>query len=421
MLTDPTEARQAERGAADSRLVYGSPAWFADPQPFYDHLRETGALELPGQQVRTFLVGRHADVIHVLAHPEVFSSMAPVDARYHDPRIVPTIADNDPPAATAYRKAAYRFFSPGQLRSYRPIFEREAEQLVAGFAPIGEVEWVSEFADALPLRVLTDLLGLPTDMMSALRRWVDEFHKFNAAGDFSRDPGTEPGGELRTRHAELHDYLLEVIEQRRAAPGEGIISSLIHDTSFESRQLRAEELLGIVHLLLVAGVHTTARLLAFSMMILAEDRRQLDAVSNDRKLIPKMIDEALRLESPLSRPSYRWTTVDTTLCGLAVPKGSRVLVMLGAANGDASVFPDARRFDLDRPNRKDHVSFGHGAHFCLGAPLARLEVEIAYNVVLDRLANLRRSRRQGEIEWDQDSPFFRGPRSYLVEFDSLAT
>ena len=414
----PPDTATIATSALDPRLVYGSPAWFADPQPFYARLREVGVLELPGQ-IRSFLVGRHTDVIDVLDDPAVFSSVPPGDARYRDPRIVPTISDNDPPAATAYRKATYRFFAPGKLRSYTPMVRARAEELVARFAPRGEVEWVSEFADAFPLRVVTELLGLPPEMMLQYKRWVEQFHKFNAAGDFAPQGSGTDVGELRESHGELHDYALQVIEERRAKPREDIISALVHDTAFEGRQLQTEELLGIVRLLLVAGVHTTARLLAFSMMILTDHPDQLVAIERDRKAIPKMIDEALRLESPLSRPSYRWTTTDTVLCGVAIPQGSRVLVMLGSANADPSVFDDARRFDLERVNRKDHVSFGHGAHFCLGAPLARLEAETAYNVVFDRLRKLRRSPRQREIEWDQDSPFFRGPRSYLIEFDPV--
>src|SRR4051812_7889119 len=161
------------------------------------------------------MVGRYEDVLHVLDDTETFSNLAPENLRYRDPRLIPTITDNDPPDATRYRKAAYRFFTPGQLRSYRPVFASISNELIDGFIDRGEAEWVSEFANQLPLMVLTDLLGLPRPMMPQLRLWVEQFHLHNAASDFGKKDGV---GELRERHAEMHDFLLEEIDKRRTDP-----------------------------------------------------------------------------------------------------------------------------------------------------------------------------------------------------------
>lgn len=401
---------------------YPSPEFFADPQPFYGALREAGTHRLPELQPPTFLVSRYDDVVWAYRHPEIFSSIAPNPASLPGVRFpeIPAIHNNDPPSSTIYRAAASRLLAPGRLREYKPLFASLSNELIDGFIDRREVDWVNEFAIHLPLTVITVLLGLPREMISQFRRWSEAFQVRMAMADHGYSGSTTAGRDAEEQTQAFREYIADEIEVRRKMPRNDIISNLIASRVKNEGSLTTPELLEIVFVLLRAGNDTTSRLLAFLMILLTDHPDVMKSVRTNRQLIPRLIDEALRLEPTVQYPFPRWVKQDVEVAGVTIPVGSRVLLMNAAANRDERQFQDANEFKLDRSNLKDHVAFGHAGHFCLGAPLARMEVEAAYNVVFDRLAHIRRASRQGSIAWEEYTPHFRGPLAFLIEFDDAA-
>ncbi|HTK64094.1 MAG TPA: cytochrome P450 [Pseudonocardia sp.] len=368
------------------------------PYPFYAELHEhdpVHRLEDEDGDHPVYLVTRYEDCLDVLSRSEVFSNKAGPGLRQKELmgpgrsgaaagagssyRVVRTLLTNDAPSHTRFRKLVAKAFSARRINALEPAIRAVAHDLVDGFADSGEIDFVTDFAQPLPLVVIADFLGVPRRDLKQFRRWSDD-----AAEVLGGQLTPERSRECHESLGELLRYFAEQVELRRREPAEDFLTSLVDARIDDETPLSTEEMLSLAYVTLVAGNETTANMLASMMLLLLRNADQLARVRADRSLIPAAVEEALRLEAPV-QGSVRVTREDTEVNGCPVPAGSRVLIVAGAANRDARVYDEPDRFDVDRADPRSHLTFGKGIHFCLGAALSRLEGAVALEVLLDRL------------------------------------
>jgi cytochrome P450 len=294
----------------------------------------------------------------------------------------------DEPEHRRYRSLVAAAFSQKALaRRQDELVARVANELIDRFAERGRADLVREFTFPYPTQIIAGLLGLPRDDYPQFQRWSISLLSITV----NRERAVEASKALR-------DYFVPILAARRHDPRDDLISSLAR-AEIDGEHLSDEEIFSFLRLLLPAGVETTYRSTGNLLFGLLSNPDQLDAIRSDRSLIPQAIEEAVRWEAPLlviTRVAAR----DTELAGMAIPAGSAVMPMLGAANRDEDRYPDPDRFDIFRAP-KPHASWGHGVHICLGTNLARLEMRVALELLLDRLPDLR-------LDPAGDDPHIRG-------------
>ena len=344
---------------------------------------------MPHDQARpVFFVYRYDDVLDVLRDGERFSSAHITEFLMGDVMGRHILVGMDNPEHRRYRALVSTAFRRGaQARWEAELIEPVASELVDRFAGRGRAELVREFTFPYPTKVTAGLLGLPGEDYQQFQRWsiaiLSVFGKRDQAIAASR---------------EVTEYLAGILRQRRRAPRQDLISDLAH-AELDGERLTAEEIFSFVRLLLPAGVETTYRSTGNLLFCLLSRPGQLDAVRADRSLVPQAIEEALRFETPLLNAT-RLAVRDTVLSGVPIPAGSTLILMLAAANRDQTRWPDPGRFDIFRDPTL-HISFGQGPHVCLGMHLARAEMRVALNLLLDRLPDLR-------LDPDGGDPYIRG-------------
>src|SRR5262245_15918339 len=321
-----------------------------------------------------FMVYRYDEIAQVLRDHETFSSgiiisvFGDVFGRY-------VMLGMDEPEHRRYRSLVSAAFSQKALaRRQHELVEQVANELIDRFVARGRAELVREFTFPYPTQVIAGLLGLPRADYPQFQRWSISLLSITV----NRERAIAASSALR-------DYFVPILAARRQEPRDDLISSLAQ-AEVDGEHLSDEEIFSFLRLLLPAGVETTYRSTGNLLFGLLSDPAQLDAVRSDRPLIPQAIAEAVRWEAPLLVIT-RVATRDTELAGVPIPAGSAVMPMLGAANRDEDRYPDPDRFDIFRSPRP-HISFGHGGHVCLGMHLARLEMRVALNLLLDRLPGL---------------------------------
>ena len=391
--------REARRGDLVARLLR-DPELRASPHDLHEQLRAGGPL------VRSALgplTTSHAVASEVL-RSERFGvgfdwSGAPRAARWalafgDDPTITgvaepPSMLVVDPPDHTRYRRLVGRAFTPRATAAAEPMVRRVADTLLDALEPAtarGEpVDLVAAFAAPLPVLVIADLLGVPTDRQEDFLRW-------GAAAAATLDPGLPLRRFLAADRAirALHDFLAGHFARLRREPGEDLVSRLV--AASDEDALSDRELHATVLLLLGAGFETTANLLGNAVVLLDAHRDQRNALLADPTGWPNAVEEVLRFDSPVQLTG-RTVRADTELAGVPVRPGSRVTLLLGAANRDPDVFADPGRFDVSRGNARDHLAFSAGIHYCVGAGLARLEAAVALRALTERFPDLRVSGR----------------------------
>jgi len=361
------------------------------PYPYYESLRSHDpAHQLEGEDV--FLITRHADCEAVLAQPDVFSSKAGPGLRQSDLmgaagtgpdaqyRVVRTLLTNDPPSHTRFRRLVSGAFSARRIAALEPEIRAVASDLIDAFPSSGEIDYVRDFAQPLPLVVIADFLGVPRADLDIFRKWSDDAAEV-LGGTLTQERARECHDSLQ----ELLGYFDQRITERRKNPTDDFLSVLIQARDREEQPLRANEILAIAYVTLVAGNETTVNLLSGLMLLLLRNPGQLARLRADRALVPAAVEEALRLEAPV-QGMVRVARADSEVAGTPIPKGSRLLVVAGAAGRDGEVFSGPDDFDLGRSNLRAHLAFGKGIHHCLGAALSRLEGTVALEQLLDRLA-----------------------------------
>jgi cytochrome P450 len=277
------------------------------------------------------------------------------------------------------RSLVSKAFTPGRVAALRPRIQQIADQLLDRIASEGQADLVDDYAFPLPIIVIAELLGIPVQDRDLFRVWSDAFVR----------PSNDPQ-ELKQMQAHLQqfvEYLGKLFEARRRQPGDDLISSLLQVEEAGER-LSTKELYGMVVLLIVAGHETTVSLIGNAAVILMQHPDLRQRLNQHPEEIPLALEEFLRVESPVERALTRWVAEDTVLGGQTLKRGELVIAIIGSANRDAERYPDPGRLDIHR-QQGAHLAFGRGVHYCLGAPLARLEAEIALTTLMRRLPDVQ--------------------------------
>jgi len=357
-----------------------------------------------GQDV--FFIYRHDDITQVLRDGETFSSAHIIDLIMGPIMGEHIMLGMDDPEHRRYRAIVSTAFRQKVLARWeQELVVDVANELIDAFADRGSADLVREFNFPFPTKVISGILGLPREDYRKFQRWTTAILSFFTKLD-----------EAIVASQEVKEYMAVILAERRREPREDLISELA-EADLDGEHLSDEEIFSFLRLLLPAGVETTYRATGNMLFSLLSNAEQLEAVRANRELIPQAIEESLRIETPLLNIT-RLATKDTEVGGVPIPAGSTVMLMLAAANRDEGRYPDPDNYDILRESPRPHISFGHGPHACLGTHLARLEMRVALNLLLDRLPNLR-------LDPDGDDPHIRGqvfrsPTSLPVLFDSAA-
>jgi cytochrome P450 family 130 len=311
------------------------------------------------------VLSRFADVWNAVHDPATYSSTcAEAD------QLMPQMIYMDPPRHTALRSLVSRAFTPRRVSELENRIRQVARALIDQFADRGHCELVHEFAAPLPSIVMADLIGVPEEHRESFRTWTEAFLEVTGPGDITE------------RAENIYKLFGELLAERRQDPADDLMSALI-EAQMDGERLSESDLLGFCFLLLIAGNDTTTSLIGNGAELLARHPQQRAELVADPALVPAAVEEMLRIESP-TQALPRTATREVDLHGVTIAPGARVMLLWGAANLDDREFPDAERFDIRRAAPR-HLGFGHGIHFCLGAPLARLESRIAFEELLARL------------------------------------
>ncbi|HRI08804.1 MAG TPA: cytochrome P450 [Nannocystaceae bacterium] len=391
-----------------------SPEFFTDPYPHFDRLRrETPVVQVDPMGI--WAVTRYDDVNHVLRTPEVFSSAAfQVVFRMLSPAmtegdttLVDSMIGRDPPEHTRLRRLVSRAFTPEAIKVLEPRIRDLARRLLDSLRGRQEFDLVHDFSMPLPVIVIAEMLGVDPDRKEDFKRWSDDTVSLSSQ-PLHQDPD-EIERRVKSRQ-EFHGYFREMIEARRLTPRNDLITALIKANE-ESDALTADEILGMTVLLLVAGNETTTNLIANAVRQLLQHPDIEARLRANPKLIPNFIEEVLRYDSPVLG-LFRLAKEETVLGGQTIPEGAFVLPFFASANRDEKRFTNADRFDIDRDSR-GHLAFGYGIHFCLGAPLARVEARIGIEELLTTLPSLQAV--SGDVEWI-DSFILHAPKRLLLRY-----
>ncbi|WP_030724108.1 cytochrome P450 family protein [Streptomyces sp. NRRL F-2580] len=397
-------------------LPYADPAFLADPFPLYRQLREDGPVRrvVIAGGLEAWLVTRYEDGLAALSEPRLSSDVR--DAS--DTRLLRQLPEteresmlsnmlrSDPPDHTRLRRLVSKAFTARRVAAMRPRIQAIADGLLDAVVPHGRADLIADFALPLPVTVISELLGVPVDDRHDFQHWTDRMIM----------RGAEPPDPAVVNEAWQHmrAYVSELIRAKRAAPGEDLLSGLITARD-EERQLSEDELIAMVFLLLAAGYITTVNLIGGGIAMLLAHPDQLDLLLSDPELLPGAVEEFLRYDGPVSPGIARFAREDVKIAGAPIPRGATVLIASAIADRDPARFPDPDHLDITRQDNP-HLAFGHGIHYCLGAPLARLEGQIAIGTALRRLPGLALAVSRDEIRWRPGG--LRGPQSLPVTFTS---
>jgi cytochrome P450 len=380
-------------------------AYVQDPYTLYRRLRT----EAPVREVvmprglKVWVVTRYADARDALANPALHKDLRSAQHLFDRHRRTAStggygadlsahMLNSDPPDHTRLRKLVTKAFTMRRVEQLRPRVEQITSQLLDGLS--GEVDLIDEFAFPLPVTVICELLGVPQSDQDDFRSWSSTLVTAGTAESV--------GAASRAMSAYLH----ALIAAKRADPAEDLLSALVQ-TQEDGDELTGSELVGMAFLLLVAGHETTVNLIANSTLTLLRNPDQAAALRADPSLLPGAVEEFLRYESPVNNATLRYTAAPTEIGGVPIPEGEFVVIALSSANHDDDRFgPAADTLDVTR-SASGHLAFGHGIHFCLGAPLARLEGQLAIGGLVNRFPSMTLATNPDELRW-RDSTLLRG-------------
>ncbi|MEU0204260.1 MULTISPECIES: cytochrome P450 [unclassified Streptomyces] len=397
----------------DGRVVI-DPAFKADAPARYARLRQLGPIHpaefhlgLKGWVVVGYDLAREA-----LTHPALLKDATPAAealaaAGYvlHQPKVGlgAQMMEADPPEHTRLRRLASAAFTPRRTAELAPRIEQIAHDLIDALPPSGEADLVEAFNAPLPATVIAELLGIPREHHLDFRRWSGQALRVASP-------------EHRPALAGLHGLLAGLVAEKRRRPQDDLLSALVAVRDEEDGRLSEEELVGTAMMLVVAGHESTVNLLGNAVLALLRHPEQLELLRERPGLMPGAVEEFLRHDTSVERSTSRYASQDLELGGVAIPRGSMIVVALGSAGHDApqAVGDDPAVLDVTRPGAR-HLAFGHGIHYCLGAPLARLETDIALRTLLSRVPELELAAPVDSLDWI-GSGIIRGVLSLPVRY-----
>ena len=381
------------------RNFFFDPQVIQDPIPYYRALHERGpVVREPHKGV--FMLSRADEILEVYTDHERFSAVVGplgplvdvpepaegeswaevIERRRHEIPLGDQLMSLDPPKHTRHRALAGRLFAPNRLKQNEEFIRTLADELIDEFADRGEVEFSAAYVRPFTLLVIADLLGVPREDHDTFRGWLG-----GESGTVGDPQGRQTGDQV---FANLEPYFTRYIEQRRASPGDDVMSRLANGRFPDGEFPEVMDVVRIASILFAAGQETTARLLLAGMRFLCEQPTVAEELRSGPAAIPNFVEECLRLESPI-KGSFRLALRDTKLAGVDIPAGSITMAVIGAANRDPRVFENPDRFDARRSNAGRNIAFGYGEHFCIGASLARAEARIGFERLLARLDDVR--------------------------------
>lgn len=373
-------------------IDFTDPAFINDPHPGYAEMRRTGPVrrvKLPSG-LEAWLVTRYDDSRRALADPRLSKSVAALGSGAAQSGISAAVSRHmlavDPPDHTRLRRLVSAAFTARRIEALRPRIEEITTGLLDALDGRDETDLIDAFAFPLPIQVICELLGVPSEDRDDFRDWTNVIVAGAMAGD-----------RLGPAFQSMIAYIAKLLADRRENGGDDLLAGLIQVRDAEDR-LTEQELSSMVFLLLIAGHETTVNLIGNGTYLLLRDRAQWERLRAGRELLPAAIEEFLRFEGPVETSTYRFATETLEIGGVTIEAGEPVIVVLLAANRDDERFPGAAELRLDRPNNP-HLAFGHGIHYCLGAPLARLEARIAFTALLDRFPGLRLAAEPEDLRW----------------------
>ncbi|MEU6510040.1 cytochrome P450 [Streptomyces sp. NPDC046942] len=376
-------------GPTDLGFDPWDPAFVADPYPAYAELRARGRA-IRYEPTDQWLIPHHADVSallrdrrlgrtyqHRFSHEEFGRTAPPPE---HEP--FHTLNDHgmldlEPPDHTRIRRLVSKAFTPRTVERLKPYVETLANDLVAALVRDGGGDLLADVAEPLPVAVIAEMLGIPEGDRGQLRPWSADI-----CGMYELNPSEETAARAVRASVEFSEFLRELIAARRKEPGEDLISGLIAAHDEDDDRLTEQEMISTAVLLLNAGHEATVNATGNGWFALFRNPEQLASLRADHSLIPSAVEELLRHDTPLQL-FERWVLDDIEIDGTTIPRGSEIAMLFGSANHDPAVFADPGRLDLTRTDNP-HISFSAGIHYCIGAPLARIELAASTRALLER-------------------------------------
>jgi len=393
------------------------------PFQIYRQLQDEAPVwQMPGTNV--FVVTRFSDIRDIIRDPARFSSSfgallnagssnKEVDAIYGQGyEMVETLLTQDPPRHRVYRNLVNKVFSNKRIEGMRDYIQSITDELIDAWIDDGEVDLMNRLCVPLPIYVIADQLGVPRAELPLIKKWSDA-----SASRLGRLADAEQQIQNAKDIVEFQHYFADLIDRMRESPEDNIISDLANNTIDEGRLLTKPEALGMIQQILVAGNETSTAGIAGGVVLLIENPDEQTKLRNNPDLIPGAVEEILRLETPTSG-MWRTATEDTEVGGVPIPKGAFLMVRFAAGNRDESVFSCGHEMKVDRDNASNHLAFGQGTHFCLGAQLARSEMQIALGSLLARTDNWGLVEGKNTLTHNPNV-LLRGLKDLYISFDKI--
>jgi cytochrome P450 len=405
-------------------LDFFSPEVQECPFQVYRQLQDEAPVwQMPGTNV--FVVTRYDDIRAIIRDPARFSSNFSallnagssndeVTAIYEQGyEMVETLLTQDPPRHRVYRNLVNKVFSNKRIEGMRDDIEATANKLIDGWIDDAEVDLLNRFCVPLPIYVIADQLGVSRSELAMIKKWSDA-----SASRLGRLADEEQQIQNAKDIVEFQHYFADLIDQMRGNPQDNIISDLANNTIDEGRQLTKSEALGMIQQILVAGNETSTASIAGGVVLLIQNSEEQAKLRSNPDLISGAVEEILRLETPTTG-MWRRATQDAQIGGVAIPEGSFLMVRFAAGNRDESVFKRGGEMRVDRDNADNHLAFGQGTHFCLGAQLARTELQVALTALLSRTENWGLVEGKNPLTHNPNV-LLRGLTDLHISFDKLA-
>lgn len=353
------------------------------PYPAYDALRnEQPVYQAPSGE---YVVSRYDDIVEVFKNQALFRTP---ESRTGHP--VQMLNEREDPEHKKRRLVVARAIAPARLRQFTPVLRGYCDELIDTFPDSGEVEFIKHFASPLPVMTVSGLVGFEMSDFAWMFEWAKGFE--GAALEYQDD---DRQAAHHSQTGRLFDYVAQALEDRRVAPRDDVLTEVL-ELQLSRNPEGLDELTADVTALIGGAVHNTTYMLANTLLLLLQHDEIMQTVRADRSVIPRVLEEAMRNESPVQWQP-RFAKEDAEIAGVPIPKGAKLILLLGAANRDPAHFDAPGTFDPERADLRRHIAFGHGSYFCIGAPLARLEGQIALEALLDRYARIELA---GEDAWE---------------------